>query len=43
MVFDHAESIGDNGEAVRRHVGAVGVLGTVVEGPRGNPISDLGV
>ena len=35
MVFDHAESIGDNGEPVRRRVGAVGVLDTVVEGPRG--------
>ena len=34
MVFDHAESIGDSGEPVRRRVGAVGVLDSVVGGPR---------
>ena len=43
MVLDHVESIGDNGEPVRRRVGAVGVLDTVVEGPRGPPRTDLGV
>ena len=34
MVFDHAESICDSGEPVRRRVGAVGVLDSVVGGPR---------
>ena len=43
MVLDHAESIGDNGEPVRRRVGAVGVLYTVVEGARCPPRTDLGV
>ena len=35
MVFDHAESICDSGEPVRRRVGAVGVLDSVVGWPWG--------
>ena len=37
MVFDYAESNGDNGEVVRRRDGAAGVLDDVVGGPRGVP------
>ena len=43
MVFDCAESNGDNGEVVRRRDGAAGVLDDVVGTPRGAPWSDIGV
>ena len=37
MVFDYAESIGDDDEPMRPRDGGVGVLDDVVRGPRGAP------
>ena len=37
MVFDYAESNGDDDEPVRPREGGVGVLDVVVWGPRGAP------